>query len=160
MRPASFQAVSAAGLVIDCTSGDEAAWQRYERHLSLERDDDSNGRVRREGSFHRRSGVEVADLPKQVKPVAVDDRAAVESASIVAHGYPDPNACTADDMHEDMSSLPTGESMLYRVGHQLIGNSQHGPLVRGWADAFEFNLKLHDELSRAAAGQNLLAVLL
>jgi hypothetical protein len=39
--------------------------------------------------------MKVADLPEQVKSVAIDDRAAVESPSVVADGNTDPDTPSA-----------------------------------------------------------------
>jgi len=85
------------------------------RSESLERYDDGNGGLGHEGTG-RRSDEKVANLTVQMKSVAVDDWTAVKSPSVVADGYFDPDACATDDMHENMSSLPTVEPMLHRVG--------------------------------------------
>jgi hypothetical protein len=85
------------------------------RAAPTKRYDNGNGGFGYEGTG-RCSHAEVTDLPEQVKSVAVDDRAAVESPSVVADGYVDPDACTIDDVHEHTSSLSTIEAMLHRVG--------------------------------------------
>jgi hypothetical protein len=42
--------------------------------------------------------MKVADLPEQVKSVAIDDRAAVESPSVVADGNTDPDTPVSHEL--------------------------------------------------------------
>jgi hypothetical protein len=96
--------------------GGPATMQRYY---------DSDSGLGHEGAG-RRSDVKVADLPEQEKSFAIDDRAAVESPSVVANGDLDADAGTTDDMHDNMSALSSVESTLHCVAKQLIGHRQHG----------------------------------
>lgn len=121
--------------------------------------DGGDSRLGLEGGSLRRVDIKVANQPKQVKSVAIDDRAAVESTSVVADRDLDADAGTTDDMHENMSALSSVVSMLHRVGQQLVGHPQHGCFMRDRADTIEPQLKLHGEFLRATAGQNPLAML-
>jgi hypothetical protein len=67
--------------------------------------DDGDSGLGDEGRSLRRSDVEFANHPEQVKSVAIDDWAAVKAPSIVADRDLNPDAYTTDDMHKNMSTL-------------------------------------------------------
>jgi hypothetical protein len=88
----------------------------------------------------------------------MDDRAAAETPSVIAGGYLNPDARRTAHMHEKTPSLATMETMLHRVGHQLVGDPRHGLLVRDRARTLQPKFELHHEFSTAGVGHDPLAV--
>ena len=87
-----------------------------DRKATMVRYDDGDSGLGDEGRSLRRSDVEIANHPEQVKSVAIDDWAAVKAPSIVADRDPNPDAYTTDDMHENVSMLASVMSVFHSIG--------------------------------------------